>query len=155
MGPLQSYWLVFIFSSSSKLSQKKKKTLRGLQVNSSFCSFWSELKQERSIPQDPESGLGGRSPGCPGVSEVAWWLLWGVQGRGRSDRSWGHVNRLPLLADKFHISFAMRGEGQARLALSGFLLARTTKDQFHPRELLSSEGPQLIPGEAIVSSEGF
>lgn len=49
----------------------------------------------------------------------------------------------------------MRGEGQARLALSGFLLARTTKDQFHPRELLSSEGPQLIPGEAIVSSEGF
>lgn len=154
MGPLQSYWLVFIFSSSSKLSQKekkkrKKKNLRDLQANSSFRSG---LKQERSILQAPESGLRGRSPGRPEVSEVAWWLLWEVQEKGRSDRSWGHVIRLPLLVDKFHISFAMRGEGQARLALSSFLLARTTKDQFHPRELLSSEGLQLIPGEAIVSS---
>ena len=46
-------------------------------------------------------------------------------------------------------------EGQARLALSGSLLARATKDQFPPRELLFSEGAAAHPGGAIVSAEDF
>lgn len=48
-----------------------------------------------------------------------------------------------------------KGEGQARLALSGSLLARATKDQFPSQELLFSEGAAAHPGRSHCFCRGF
>lgn len=120
-----------------------------------FSFGWNKKGTDHKPQRDTERKLSDQSPGHPAASlGEEWKSLWSIHRTGKSGGILGSLAKLPPLPDKLCL-ICLKGEGQARLGLSGLLLTRTTKKQFPQRELLFTGGLQHIQGEAIVSAEDF
>lgn len=132
-----------------------EKLQRPLAPTAAFSFGWNKKGTDHKPQRDTERRLSDRSPGYPAVSlGEEWKSLWSIRGTGKSGGSWGSLARLPPLPNRFCL-LCLKGEGQAKLGLSGLLLARTTKKQFPQRELLFPGGAVVHPGRSHCFCRGF
>lgn len=129
LGSLQSPRPFCIFSPSSKIVSKLQ---RPPSLIAAFGFGWNKKETDHRPQKDTEKGLGG------GYQDVLHFAERRVEVclSGGSRRLEDQIDVRKLCQTSFPTSqrvlslLCLKGEGQARLALSGLLLARTTKDQF-------------------------
>ena len=153
MGWLQSPRPGCIFSTSSKNCQKN---LQGLQGQQQLLVLAGTRGTEPHASEGHRKGAGGA--GDQDVLGPYCEKSGGLCGGPRKLEEQIEVRTLRQSVPTSRQVLCLlcwKGEGQARLALSGSLLARATKDQFPPRELLFSEGAAAHPGRSHCFCRGF
>lgn len=152
MGWLRSPRPGCIFSPSSKNCQKNSQGLQGQQQHLVLAETRGT---ETTCLRGTQKGVWGRE------ARMSWGLAVKSGGLCGGPRELEEQIEVRTLRQSVPTSrqvlclLCWKGEGQARLALSGSLLARATKDQFPPRELLFSEGAAAHPGRSHCFCRGF
>ena len=132
-----------------------EKLARAPGPTAAFGFGWNERDRNHTPPRDKERGLGA---GDQDVLGPCCEKSGGLCGGPRKLEEQIEVRTLRQSVPTSPQILCLRcwkGEGQARLALSGALLARATKDQFPLRELLFSEEAAAHPGRSHCFCRGF